>query len=534
MLNKLRMNWKITILSFGIVLFAICIGGIIIMGNIIQLKEEELGKRLLVTGMVVAQLPSVKEGIINPNKASEINSTVEHIRIINDMDYIVVMNMDGVRLTHPLSSQIGTVSKGLDERSAFAEHTYLSKAKGELGKALRGFVPVMNENHEQIGVVLVGHLLPRMSQILSDMIGQVYITILLSLLFGALGSWLLAGHIKKQMFQLEPQEIARLLVERTATFHAMHEGVIAIDSSGKITIFNEKAKQMLKIEENVIGQPIQEVISDTRLPEILQKNEPIYNQEFQIGPTLILSNRVPIKVGEQTVGAVAIFQDRTEMTRLAEELTGVKQFVDALRVQNHEYMNKLHTIGGLIQLDHKEKALDYLFHITEQRTELMSFLNRQISDENISGLLLGKISRGKELGIEVSIDRQSRVETFPALLDHHDIAVLLGNLIENAFDSLKNMTGDVNRDKYVFISLEQDDNVFSILVEDNGSGMEQAILERIFERGFTTKQGAGRGIGLYLIHSIIEKGNGDCKIDSVPSQGTSFIITFPMTGKAEA
>jgi two-component system sensor histidine kinase DctS len=443
------------------------------------------------------------------------------------------MDMNRVRLSHPLSNQIGTVSDGLDERSAFAEHTYLSKAKGELGTALRGFVPVMNEKHEQIGVVLVGHLLPKMSQILSDLIAQVYITLLLSLLFSAWGSWLLAGHIKKQMFQLEPHEIARLLVERTATFHAMHEGVIAIDSTGKITIFNDKAKQMLKIEGNVIGKPIREVVSDTRLPEILQKNEPIYNQEFQIGTALILSNHVPIKVGEQTVGAVAIFQDRTEMTRLAEELTGVKQFVDALRVQNHEYMNKLHTISGLIQLDHKEKALDYLFRITEQHTEIMSFLNRQISDENVSGLLLGKISRGKELGIEVNIDRQSSVKTFPTLLDHHDIVVLLGNLIENAFDSLKDVNGDMSRDKHVFISLEQDYNVFSILVEDNGCGMEQSTQERIFERGFTTKQGAGRGIGLYLIHSIVEKGNGDCKIDSVPSYGTSFLITFPMEGKAE-
>jgi two-component system sensor histidine kinase DctS len=177
--------------------------------------------------------------------------------------------------------------------------------------------------------------------------------------------------------------------------------------------------------------------------------------------------------------------------------------------------------------------LDYLFRITEQHTEIMSFLNRQISDENVSGLLLGKISRGKELGIEVNIDRQSSVKTFPTLLDHHDIVVLLGNLIENAFDSLKDVNGDMSRDKHVFISLEQDYNVFSILVEDNGCGMEQSTQERIFERGFTTKQGAGRGIGLYLIHSIVEKGNGDCKIDSVPSYGTSFLITFPMEGKAE-
>ncbi len=99
------------------------------------------------------------------------------------------------------------------------------------------------------------------------------------------------------------------------------------------------------------------MIPDTRLPEILQLNQPVYNRELQVRNLNILSNRVPIKVNNHTVGAVAIFQDRTEVKKLAEELTGVKSFVSALRVQNHEYMNKLHPIAGLIQLGNKDKAL---------------------------------------------------------------------------------------------------------------------------------------------------------------------------------
>ena len=55
-----------------------------------------------------------------------------------------------------------------------------------------------------------------------------------------------ARHIKKQMFWLEPHEIVRMYEERTATFHSMNEGVIAIDNQHHITIFNEKAKQLLR------------------------------------------------------------------------------------------------------------------------------------------------------------------------------------------------------------------------------------------------------------------------------------------------
>jgi two-component system sensor histidine kinase DctS len=524
MLKGLRMNWKITILSFGIVLFSICIGSIILIGRVIHLQDEELGQRLQVTARTVAQLPSVINGLTDLNHRYEINKVVERLRIINNVDYIVVMDMKGIRWSHPVSTQIGLPSKGTDERSAFAEHTYTSRAKGEQGVALRAFVPIMNEQHEQVGVALVGQMLPRISDIILDMRGQIYITLLLTLLFGIWGSWWLSRHIKRQMFELEPQEIAQLLVERTATFNAMHEGVIAVDSQERITVFNDKAKRMLHIEGDVIGFPIREVMPNTRLPEILTLNEPVYNEDLHLGPALILSNRVPIRVGNKTVGAVSIFQDRTEVTKMAEELTGVKEFVNALRVQNHEYMNKLHTIGGLIQLDHKDKALQYLFDTMESQKEISGSLSSSIVNESVAGLLLGKITRGKELGVSVRMDRKSRLQEFPQHLDQHDIVLLIGNLIENAFDALASKTGD----KEIFVSIEQDDEVFSLLVEDNGSGMEEHTKLHLFERGYSTKDGEGRGIGLYLVHSIVEKSGGRIQVDSAPGEGTSFMLTFPM------
>jgi two-component system sensor histidine kinase DctS len=529
MLKGLRMNWKITILSFGIVLFAICLGGIILIGRIIHIQEEELGQRLQVTARTVAQLPSVIGGVSDPNRRTEINSIVERIRIINNVDYIVVMDMNGIRWSHPSASQVGLPSRGTDERPAFAEHTYISKAKGEHGTALRSFVPIMDEQHEQIGVVLAGQLLPGFVHVVADMRGQIYMILLLTLLFGVWGSWMLSRHIKEQMFQLEPREIAQLLVERTATFNAMHEGVVAVDSAERITVFNDKAKQMLHIEGDVIGRPIREVLPDTRLPEILQINDSIYNKELSVGQAQILSNRIPIKVGGKTVGAVAIFQDRTEIAKIAEELTGVKEFVGALRVQNHEYMNKLHTIGGLIQLDHKEKALDYLFETMESQKELSGFLSKNISNESVAGLLLGKISRGKELGVEVRLDRQSSLKDIPRDLDQHDIVVVVGNLIENAFDAVAKKTGN----KEIFVSIEQDDEVFSLLVEDNGSGMDEETKRKLFTRGYSTKGGEGRGIGLYLVHSIAKKSGGRIEVDSVLDGGTSFMLTFPMGEKEE-
>jgi two-component system sensor histidine kinase DctS len=522
---RLPIQSKITILSFGVVLFSLLIGGIILIGNFVSLTEEEYGNRAMITARTVAQLPEIQKNITQQAGWTSINPMVDRIRIINNVDYIVVLNQERIRYSHPVTNMLGTISEGEDEGPAFAEHTYMSKAKGEIGTAIRAFVPILNPEREQIGVVIAGNLLPPLSETILDLRKEIAMIMFLTLLFGVCGSWLLARHIKDQMFKLEPHEIVRMFEERTATFHAMHEGIIAIDNHEVITIFNEKAKQMLCIEGDVIGKPIREVIHDTRLPEMLQLKHPIYNQEIQVRQTNIMSNRVPIKVNGKTVGAVAIFQDRTEVTKMAEELTGVRAFVEALRVQNHEHMNKLHTIAGLIQLGNQEQALQYVFQVSEEQEELTKFLSKNIHDDSVSGLLLSKVSRGKELGIKVVIDRKSKLNHFPKHLDQHDFVLILGNLIENAFAALEQVD---HEDKRIDISIEQNDGVCALLVEDNGCGITENDLNHIFEQGFSTKGAVGYGLGLYLVYQIIEKGLGTIEVVSHPNEGTSFFITFPV------
>ncbi|TLS36577.1 ATP-binding protein [Pseudalkalibacillus caeni] len=523
--NALPIQLKITILAFSVVLFSLLIGVFISVSNIESTKEEELRKRTMITARTVAQVPEVKRHIKEPQGWKAINPIVERIRIINNADYIVVLNKERIRYSHPVSSMLGTVSKGKDEAAAFAEHTYTSLAKGEAGVAVRAFVPILNERHEQIGVVIAGNLMPTFWEMLAGMKRQVGLIMLLTLAFGIIGSALLARHIKEQMFHLEPHEIVRLLVERTAAFNAMHEGVIAIDNRELITVFNEKAKNMLGVKGDVVGKPIREVVTDTRLPEVLQRNNGIFNQEIQVQQRNIMSNRVPILVEGQVAGAVAIFQDRTEVTKMAEELTGVKAFVEALRVQNHEHLNKLHTIAGLIQLGKQEKALHYVFQVFEEQEELTRTLSKNIGHDSLIGLLLSKVSRGKELGIKVDIDRNSRLEEFPEGIDQHDFVLILGNLIENAFAALNDIE---DRKKRVFVGIEQNEQTCTIVVEDNGKGISEEEKEKIFVKGYTTKQEVGHGIGLYMVKNIVEKVNGELEVDSFIDEGTSFVITLPM------
>ncbi len=523
-MNRYSIQTKITALIFFIVGFSLLLAGIVVISNFIDSEEEDLKQRALLTAQTVAEDFEIKLNISgNLEEKSKIRDRVETLRIIHHANYIVVMDMNHIRLSHPVPSRVGLKSNGKDEGPAFAELTYTTRAKGEVGTVIRAFVPIMNKEHQQVGVVLVGYLLPTFWEMIWDLRIEIALAGAISLLFGGWGAWLLASNTKKQMFNLEPHEIAQLVQERTETFNAMHEGIIAIDKDEVITIFNDKAKTMMGVSGEVIGENISNVVPDTRLPEILDIRKPIYNKELTVRNLNILSNRIPIKVNDQIIGAIAIFQDRTEVKKLAEELTGVKAFVSALRVQNHEHMNKMHTIAGLLQLGHPQKALEYVFHTTEEHEELTQFLSQNIKSESLSGLLLSKVKRAKELGIQLHIDRNSHVDSYPKPLDEHDLVIILGNLIENAFDSFKDSR---TKEKNMYVSIEQNDELLSILIEDNGMGIHEKIQPVIFTKGFSTKGNLDRGIGLYLIKEIVENANGTIQVESYPGKGTTFMITI--------
>jgi two-component system sensor histidine kinase DctS len=528
--NKINIpiRWKITGLSFGIVVFALVIIGIILLGYMLNVKEEQLSQRALITAQVVASNPIVQQNVEETDAAEILRPVVERIRVINEHDYIVILNMDRIRLTHPIQERVNTPFTGGDEGPAFTEHVYISKAAvSEDVTSVRAFVPIKKPDQvqEQVGVVVVGNVLPTVKDIIYEFLQPIIVITFITTLFGVWGAWLLANHIKKQTFQMEPEELARVLVERTATFNAIHEGVIAIDDQERITVINHAAKEMLGVKGDTVGTRIRDVIPDTRLPEILELRQPIYQRDLFVQNKAILSNRVPITVGEKTVGALAIFQDRTEVNRLAQELTGVQAFVEALRVQNHEYSNKLHTIAGLIQLEESQKALEYIFSLQDEETGLSQVLKNHIHDDNVMGLLFGKISRGKELGYVVKIDPHSRFVDFPEGITNHDLVVILGNLIDNSFDALKESTSTC---KEVQILLKENEQELMIKVKDNGMGMSPEDTKSVFLRGYSTKAKQGRGIGLFLIHSIVSRVDGEITLHSEISKGTEFIINLPM------
>lgn len=342
---------------------------------------------------------------------------------------------------------------------------------------------------------------------------------------GTVGAFLLARSIKNTLMGLEPDEITKLYNEKIGMLEAIHEGLVAVDEKECITLINDSALNILHFEnkinkEDIIGQKVEDVIPNTRLSTILETGKAEYEEEQRTNNTIIMTNRVPIISRGKIVGAIASFRDKTYVTKMAEELTGAKKIAWSLRAQNHEFMNKLHTISGLIQLEEYDKCLQFISDIAKVRVNISNILTENIKDASVSALLLSKYNKAEEIRVNFTIDKDSRLTGLPEYMTSDEIISIIGNLIENSLDIVKN-----DGSGSVYIKIIQDEKYLNIEVKNNGDEIPIKDRERIYEQGFSTKEGQ-RGHGMYIVKKIIDEFYGT--INFYIDEGVIWKITIPM------
>ena len=93
---------------------------------------------------------------------------------------------------------------------------------------------------------------------------------------------------------------------------------------------------------------------------------------------------------------------------------------------------------------------------------------------------------------------------------------------------LNNAQEAIDGDGEIRIKTWLEDHKVNISIKDNGRGMTENVKKKIFDPFYTTKDvGKGTGLGLSISFGIIEKHNGEFKINSTPGKGTEFIISIP-------
>lgn len=449
--------------------------------------EQQLGIRALSIAKTTAERPDVRAGFELENPTEALQPIAEAVRLQTGAEYVVIGNNEGIRYAHPVVERIGLKMVGDDnERALQFGESYISEATGSLGPALRGKAPILDEQGEIIGVISVGYLNEDISSMFFQYVDNISIIVLIAIALGIIGSSVLARNIKKELFDLEPAEIANLFTERNALIESVREGIIMVDAKGSITTVNAAAYDALSIpgQTELIGRTIQEVLPNTLLPKVLETGERHLDRPMEIHGKEVIVNRIPIRANDQIIGAVSTFRLKSEIDQLAMELSQVKRYTEALRAQTHEYNNFLYTISGLIQLQSYDEALSLIHDETAEHQSLIQFVTKRLQDPFLGGIVIGFFNRAKELKVRFLLDEDSFLKELPSHLEKTHFVSIIGNLITNAFEAIE-MLPEEKRMVRLFIFDNGEEILFE--VEDSGHGIADELLDTIFHEKISTK-----------------------------------------------
>lgn len=479
--------------------------------------------------IMAANLEEVREMLRRDTPDPQVSRYLDHcLGDMENVDILTICNLDDERLYHVNKEEIGKPFVGGDEGEVLqGRGDYFTVGVGTLGLQRRYFRAVTEEDGTMLGFVAATVLMDTVNATRNRLLLSFGLIAAAAIVVVVLVSLRMNRFLQNLLLGYAPEQLAHMFMQRKEVMDAMEEGIIAIDTKERVIMINESARQLLNLPPgNMEGRHVLEVFPQSGLPKTLREQRAEYNKSVRLNEITLLVTRIPVMEKGRLCGAVSIFQNRTEMTKLAQELTGVNHMVEAMRAYTHEFTNKLHVILGLIQTGNNEEAAHYIMDVTMTQRDKVSMIMQAFQVPIVSALLIGKLSRAGELGITLIIDENSYLKSGVLFLPGDVLVTLIGNLIENSIESL-NMV--MSGEKKIHVSIFGDENGFLVTVYDTGRGIPEEIVDRIFEQGFSTK-GKGRGTGLYLVKSLVESYQGEIQVESEAENGTMITITIPRTG----
>lgn len=465
----------------------------------------------------VADSPTVREALQEHNPTAIMQPYAEEVRVDAGVDFVVVMALDRTRYTHPDVEQIGRRFVG-DLGGAPQGRVFTQEFVGTLGASVRSVVPVL-DGGRVVAMVSVGITLTRIDAQLRHDLPSIGLAALGTLLVGLLGTWLISRRLRRQTHGLGEREITRMYEYYRAVLQAVREGLVLVDTDGRVQLVNDEARRLLSLPEDVVGQ----MLADLGLPPGLvaaasgDTAEP--DTIYVLGEHVLVISSAPAYWSGAEVGAVVTLRDRTELQTVSGELDLVRGLTESLRAQNHEAANRLHAVVSLIEMGRPERAVEFATDELRVAQDMTDRIVGSVEEPVLAALLLGKTAQAAERAIELVLHggiAADHLDVAP-----RDLVTVVGNLVDNAFDAVSDAA-----ERRVAVRIDGDAHGIRIVVGDSGAGVPSKDAERVLERGWSTKASDGRGLGLALVGQVARRHGGTVSVGDSPLGGAEFTITL--------
>lgn len=220
---------------------------------------------------------------------------------------------------------------------------------------------------------------------------------------------------------------------------------------------------------------------------------------------------------------MAIVQSQFQIQQV--HVKNMETVIDVIRKEKHEFTNHLNTLIAMCLMktaDSQDKVVEYARKLLDNTGSSYRFYNT--GNRYVDGLLAVKSNYANEHGIILDIDLEAPLTDVE--IDDVDLTSILGNIIDNAFDTLilfpRGEKGTVSVYTY-----EKNDK-YCISISNDGIPIPEKDLDKVFDNKFTTKKqitNTERGFGLYITKQLVLKNSGKISVYSF-EESTEFLIEF--------
>ncbi len=226
--------------------------------------------------------------------------------------------------------------------------------------------------------------------------------------------------------------------------------------------------------------------------------------DIQDAFTILVAALVSLGAALDIREAIAARRKSEEADALGDMVGQMDELNRALRAQRHDFLNHLQVVYSLIEMEEYAEAGDYIEKIYGDRQSVSKAL--RTDSPAINALLRAKMAECEAAGILVELDTAGSWKelSMPAW----EFCRILSNLIDNAMDALEGTANSSLR-----IMLREDTHGFAFSVANNGPMIPAEKLQSIFEPGVSS-HGEGRGMGLYIVRSTLQKYGGEIHVTS--------------------
>ncbi|NEA63841.1 sensor histidine kinase [Streptomyces sp. SID12488] len=501
--------------------------------------EDAAGRQAMAVARSVADAPSVREAILTaPEPTALLQPYSLQVQRHTDVDFITIMDPEGIRWTHPDKDQIGQRFLGHRERALRGE-SFTEVFSGTLGPSVRAVTPIHagGSDGEIIGLVSAGIRVEEITARVQDQVTALFGVAAGALALGAIGTYVINARLRRHTHGMNAAELSRMHDYHQAALHAVREGLLMLDGQYKVALMNDGGRELLGVPDEgagageVVGRSVAELGLPAPLTGALLSAEPRVDEVHLTADRVLVVNTSPVSSGERR-GTVVTLRDVTELQSLMGELDSERGFTQALRSQAHEAANRLHTVVSLIELGRAPEAVDFATAELELAQALTDQVVAAVSEPVLAALLLGKTAQANERGVELVVSEDSSLDDglLPDTLPSRDLVTILGNLIDNAVDAAQGSVESGMGASRVTVTALTEDSLLVLRVSDTGTGVDPAHAEAVFQRGFTTKPAGpgGRGLGLALVRQAVARHEGTLTVAEAACGGAEFEVRLPL------